>query len=91
MGFVISIVIAKRIGMKIFWKELALLIAIPTGLTLSLTYLQVTYIIGIPILLVLSPIMMFALRVISKSEVREFLGILPERIGRPLINVINRL
>lgn len=91
IGFVISIVIAKRIGMKIFWKELALLIAIPTGLTLTLTYLQVTYIIGIPILLALSPIMMFALRVISKSEVREFLEILPERIGRPLINVINRL
>jgi O-antigen/teichoic acid export membrane protein len=91
IGFVISIVIAKRIGMKIFWKELALLIAIPTGLTLTLIYLHVTYIIGIPILLVLPPIMMFALHVISKSELREFLGILPERIGRPLINVINRL
>jgi O-antigen/teichoic acid export membrane protein len=91
IGFVISIVIADRIGMKIFWRELALLIAIPIGLTLPFIYFQVTPIIGIPILLALSPIIMFTLRVITKSDVREFLGMLPDRIGRPLIKVIDRL
>jgi O-antigen/teichoic acid export membrane protein len=91
IGFAISIMAAKRIGMKIYWRELALLVGIPIGLTFPLTYLQVTPIIGIPIVLTLSPIMMFALRVISKSEVRQFLGILPEKIRTPLINILNRL
>lgn len=91
IGFAISILVAKSIGMEIFWRELALLFAIPTGVALSLNYLQVSYIIGIPIIFVLSLIVMIALRVISKSEVREFLDILPDRIGRRLISIINRL
>jgi O-antigen/teichoic acid export membrane protein len=91
IGFGVSIIIAKRIGMVIFWKELALLLAIPTGLVFTLYYLQVTYIIGIPVMLILSFVFMFVLRVLSKSEVRESLEILPDRIGRPLINIINKL
>jgi O-antigen/teichoic acid export membrane protein len=91
IGFGVAIVIAKRIGMVIFWKELALVIAVPTGLAFTLSYLQVTYIIGIPVMLTLSFVFMFVLRVLSKSEVRESLEILPDRIGRPLINIINRL
>jgi O-antigen/teichoic acid export membrane protein len=91
VGFIVSIIIAKRIRMMILWKELALIFVIPTGIAFTSDYFQVTYIIGIPVILSLSILLMIASRVLSKSEVRESLEILPDRVGKPLIKILNKL
>ena len=57
IGFAVSAVVTKKIGMLIFWKELALIFIIPTGISFALVYLQLNYILGIPVILVLSFIM----------------------------------
>jgi O-antigen/teichoic acid export membrane protein len=91
IGFVVSIIIAKRIGMLILWKELVLIFIIPAGLAFTLDYFHVIYTIGIPVILVLSLIFLRMSGVLSKSDVRESLGILPDSIGKPLINILNKL
>lgn len=91
IGFIVSIVIAKRIEMIILWKELALIFAIPASIAFTLGNFHVTYIIGIPIILTVSILLMLASRVLSRSEVRESLEILPDAIGKPLINILNKL
>jgi O-antigen/teichoic acid export membrane protein len=91
IGFIVSVIVAKRIGMMIFWKELALIFVIPTGIAFTLDYFHIIYILGIPAMLSLSILLMLASRVLSKSEVRESLDILPDRIGKPIIKILNKL
>jgi O-antigen/teichoic acid export membrane protein len=91
IGFAVSAVVAKKIGMLIFWKELALIFIIPTIFSFVLEEFQVNYIVGVPVILVLSLIIYLALRVLSRSDLRDSLAILPNRIGRPLTNLINKL
>ena len=47
IGFVVSITIAKKIGMQIFWKDLTFILVIPTAFAYVLSYLGINYIIGI--------------------------------------------
>jgi hypothetical protein len=91
IGFIVSIIIARRIGMMILWKELSLIFVIPSSIAFTLGYFNLTYIIGIPIILFLSVLLMIASRVLTRSEVRESLEILPDRVGRPLIKILNKL
>jgi stage V sporulation protein B len=91
IGVIVSIIIARRIGMMILWKELGLIFVIPSSIAFTLGYFNLTYIIGIPIILFLSVLLMIASRVLTRSEVRESLEILPDRVGRPLIKILNKL
>ena len=91
IGFIVSIIIARKIGMMILWKELGLIFVIPSSIAFTAGYFNLTYIIGIPIILSLSVLLMIASRVLSRSEVRESLEILPDRVGKPLIKILNKL
>ena len=91
IGFIVSIIVARRIKMTILWKELALLFGIPTSIAFTVGYFHLIFIIGIPIILSLSVLLMIASRVLSRSEVRESLDILPDSIGKPLIKILNKL
>jgi len=91
IGFIVSIFVARRIKMTILWKELALLFGIPISIAFTVGYFHLTFIIGIPIILSLSVLLMIASKVLSRSEVRESLDILPDSIGKPLIKILNKL
>lgn len=91
VAFVVSLIVAKKIGMKVFWKELGLIFIIPTGLAFIIDYFHVNYIMGIPFMLVISLVLFFRLHILSKSDIRDYLEILPKRIGTPLISIVNKL
>ena len=91
IGFAVSVVIAKRIRMLLFGRDLTLIFIIPTGVSFFLEYFQITYSIGIPVILILPPLLFIGLRILSKSDMHDSLAVLPERIGRPLISILNKL
>lgn len=91
LGFVVSLIVAKKIGMKIFWKDLALLFIIPAGLACVLGLVQLHYIIGVPLLLVISMLSYLRLHILSKSDIRNYFEILPDGIAEPLIKILNKL
>ena len=91
IGFGPSVGVAKKIRMLIFRKDLTIIFTIPTGISLLLDYFHINYFVGIPVLLVLPPITYVALRILSKSDVRDLIAILPDRIGRPLAIILNKL
>jgi stage V sporulation protein B len=91
IGFVVSIIIAKKIRMLILWKELALIFIIPAALAFTLNYFHVIYLVGIPVITFLSLVFLSTLRVLSRADVRESLGILPDSIGKPLISILDKL
>lgn len=91
IGFAVSVMVAKKVQMLIFWKELTLIFIIPTGISTVMEYFDINYFIGIPVVLVLPPIMFVVLRILSKSDIRDLITILPDRIRRPLISILNKL
>jgi O-antigen/teichoic acid export membrane protein len=91
IGFIVSIIVARRIRMMILWKELALIFVIPSSIAFTVGYFHLTFIIGIPIILSLSILLMIATRVLSRLEVQESLEILPDAVGKPLIKILNKL
>jgi O-antigen/teichoic acid export membrane protein len=90
IAFIVSALVTKKIGMKIFWKELALLFAIPNTAALLLGFFQVEYIIGIPVIFTASLILFLTLRLLTKSDLYDSVAILPDRIAKPLINILNK-
>ena len=91
IAFLISVFIVKKIRMRIFWKEVALIFTIPMTIAFVLDYFHVQYSIGIPSILLLTFTSFIALHLLTKSEVVDSLGILPERIARPLIEMLDKL
>jgi len=91
LGFVVSLIVAKKIGMKIFWKDLTLLFIIPGGLAFVIGLFQLHYIIGVPLLLVISMMSYLRLHILSKSDIHNYFEILPDKIAEPLMKILSKL
>ena len=89
IGFVVSIVIAKKIEMQIFWKDIAFILALPTGFGFLLSYFQVNYVIGISITLAISYLLLLRLHIITKIDIQDFLAIVPYSVANPILNLWN--
>jgi O-antigen/teichoic acid export membrane protein len=91
IGFIVSIVICKKVGMQIFWKDLAFILVIPTTVGFLLSYFGINYIIGIPAILVISYILLLKLHIITRSGIQDSLKLLPYSISNPIISILNIL
>ncbi len=90
IGLAGSIIVAKKIGLLLFWRDLALILIIPTVLAFILDHFQVNYIMGIFATLIISYILFVKLQILSKSDTRDAMGIL-HNIASPIISLLNRL
>jgi O-antigen/teichoic acid export membrane protein len=91
IGFIVSIAIAKKIGMQIFWKDLIFILVIPTAFAYVLSYFGINYIIGILATVIVSYVLFLKLRILARSDIKGSLGILPVNISNPIINLLNKL
>ncbi len=91
IGFVLSIIAAKVIGFQISWKELGVILTIPTLLGFILNYFGINYIVGILVTIFLSCILFLILRVITRSDMNDSLGILPPKIANPTLKLLNAI
>lgn len=90
VSFVVAAIAARQIRMLIYWRQIALLFSIPTATAFVLDYLHVNYFTGIPVIFFLAFILFVALRLLTKSDICDSLGILPDRIGKPIINIVEK-
>jgi O-antigen/teichoic acid export membrane protein len=91
IGFIASIIIAKKIQMLIFWKDIAFMAIIPAGLAFVLSYFQVNYLIGIFLTLVVSYLLYLRMKIITRTDVQGSFAILPYGIAYPILNLWNKL
>jgi O-antigen/teichoic acid export membrane protein len=91
LGFVVSILVAKKIGIQIIWKELVFLFFIPLGLALALNYLGVNYIASLGIILAISWLILLKIGVITRSDLEDSIGILPYNISNPTLYILNKI
>lgn len=86
-GFAISIIVAKRIDFQIFWKDLGLILVIPTGIGFVMSYLGLNYIVGIIITVALSYILFLKLQILTNSDIIDMSGMLPDTASKAVLRI----
>lgn len=86
-GFAISIIVAKRIDFQIFWKDLGLILVIPTGIGFVMSYLGLNYIVGIIITVALSNILFLKLQILTNSDIIDMSGMLPDTASKAVLRI----
>lgn len=91
-GFIVAVFIARRIGMKLVWKEITAMFVIPLGIAFVFSYLQINYILGISGTLIVAYLLMLRVRAFAVSEAQDSLNILlPDNIAKPIVKVLKIL
>jgi len=91
MGFIVSIIVARKIKMQLYWKEMAFVLIIPTALAFILSYIGVNYIAGIIITLILSYALFLKMQILNRSDLQDALGILPQQIANPTNTILTSI
>lgn len=90
IGFIVSLLVAHKIRMSIFWKPLALTLFLPFSLAFMLSTLNVNYIIGIVTTLIVTYILLMKLHIIEKADGSFLAELMPNKFSKPLINITNK-
>ena len=90
IGFIVSLVIAKKVGMKISPKDLMILFFIPTILGLVLSYYEMNFVLSIIIILLVSYISYLRIGIISRDDLNDSILILPNKISGPTLKILNK-
>jgi len=91
IGCLVSVIVAKKIGLLLFWKDLIIVFIVPTSIGYVLSYLNVPFVLGILATISLSYILLLKIRVVTSSDVQDFLEVLPSGISISITRIINRL
>jgi len=91
IGFGIALIIARKIGFKIFWKELTMILSIPTVLAFVLNYFEIDLVIALFVIILLPYILFIRLGIITRDDLQDTLSVLPKNIATPTLNFLNRI
>jgi len=91
VGFVISLIIAKKVGLRIFFKDLALIFTIPIVLGFSFSYFEIDIILSVFVIILVPYILFIRLGILSKDDIHDSIIILPKNIAEPALNLIDKI
>jgi O-antigen/teichoic acid export membrane protein len=91
VGFIVSVFLAKRIVLKIFWKDLMLIFLIPMITAFLLSNLKLQFVIYFLISISCSYILLLKCKTITRNDVQDCLSLLPPSIANPIINTVNKV
>ena len=91
IGFAVSFIIAKKIGLKIPVKDLIILFAIPSVLGFILSYFEIDFVLSIIVILLVSYISYLRTGIITRDDLNDSVTILPEKISTPTLKILNKL
>lgn len=90
-GLIVSVLVAKKIGMKIFWKQLVCLCVIPHVLAILLSYVNVNYIISFLSMPLITWFLLLKIGLITRADLQDSIGVLPNNIASRTLMIINRI
>jgi len=90
IGCFVSVIISKKMGLLLFWKELGVIFAISVSIGYVLSLIHVHYILGILTTIILSYIVLLKIKIVTKKDVIDFLEVLPEGASRQIIRFITK-
>lgn len=91
IGCLVSLEIARKIGMRIFWKELGIIFIVPTALAFTFEYFQVNFVLGIIVTTALSYLILLKAHIVTGSDIQDLLVILPKTFSNRINKFVNKL
>lgn len=91
IGFIVSIIIGKKLGTIIFWKDLSLIFFIPTLFAFLLSNINIHFVPAMVISIILSYLLLLKLEIINRNDVQDSLMVLPPNIANPIIDTVNKI
>jgi len=82
--------IAKKIGLHLFWKDLGIIFIVSTSFSYILSSIHLNYIPGILLTIALSYLLLLKINIVTKKDVMDFLEILPEGVANPILKFITK-
>lgn len=86
-GLVYSAYIAKRIGLKLYWKHLVLILAVPLLISFMFKSLGVNYIVAIILTLVFTYMAYYKIHVLTKKDFETIFAVLPAKSSETVTRV----
>jgi len=90
-GLIVSIIVTRKIGMLIFWKDLVLVFFIPMLIGFILHSIEINYVIGIFATIIVSYVSLYKLNAITKSDVIDIVDILPDSLSNQISNFLRKV
>ena len=90
-AFVVSVIVIYKIKIMIIWKDLALVSIIPLVIGFLIHALQVNYIFGIAITILISYSLLYKLHTITNSDIHDLLSILPSNFSNKILEVWKKI
>lgn len=90
-GLIISIIVARKIGMLIFWKDLVLVLIVPIVIGYILYSFEINFVLGIIATIIASYISLLKLKVITKSDIQDITEILPVNMSNQLSKFLRKI
>jgi hypothetical protein len=91
IAFIVSAIIAKKIGLIISWRDVLSVMTIPLGLSLLCSFFSINYITTIITTIGVSYILFIRFNILKRREVENTLSLLPKSIGNPIIKIVSVL
>ena len=90
-GFMVSVILARNIKMKLFWKDLAIMFFTPLTISFILSELHLNYIVAILSTVIMTYLLMLRFGTINRTDVHDSLLILPTRISAPVNLIVDNV
>jgi O-antigen/teichoic acid export membrane protein len=87
-GFLLSLFIANRMNLKIFWNQIVWILVIPVPLAALFKISNLDFIIGIGVTLFISYVLFLKLRVLNNEDIKDVLNILPPKLAHLIVRVV---
>jgi len=91
IGFIISLKVAKRIHLLLFWKPIVMTLILPLSLAFVFSTLHVNYVIGIVSTIIVTYLILMKLHVIEKRDGSFFVELMPDKVSKSLITVCGKI
>lgn len=87
-GFILSMAFAHKLGFAISWRKLGSITLIPLGISYSLSFFDIHFLVAIVIVLVFSFLLFVRLRLLTGDEARSALRPFPAFVSLKITNLI---
>jgi len=91
IGCVFSMIVAKKIGMIIHWKDLGFIVIMAFLPAFIFNYFQLNYILGIFSTVAISVILFLKFKILTKPDIEDAINVLPIGMAKPLTIVFNKV
>jgi O-antigen/teichoic acid export membrane protein len=87
VGLSLALMISRKTDMKIIWKQICLISCVPIVIPFVYSLFPLGYVFAIPLSVLTAYLIYFRLNLPTRSELSEFLSVMPPRIGSPILKV----